>query len=389
MKLTSLDVAAQVLAPFGYDAAVQARFAARARGSADDNAVKGVLAPLPEASLVTLPPLNSPERARLRAVGLALIRQNKVGVVVLAGGMATRFGGVVKAVVPARDDVSFLELKHHDVSAVAEAAAAAGERSGPADCAVPMFVMSSFATDAVTREFVAQKKLSTKRVPIEVFAQRVAVRLTETGEVFVDGNGELSPFATGHGDLVDALRGSGVLGRFRAAGGTMLFMTNVDNLGASLDPAILALHAERGAVITAEVVRKVAGDAGGAPALLDGVPQIIEGFRFPKAFDQSTIGVFNTNTFTLDAAGIDRHFELPYYRVEKKVEGKTVVQFERLVGELTALVPSAFVEVPRSGADSRFIAVKDPGDLEKQKEIIGRVTRSHRSLRDLREDEIF
>ena len=139
------------------------------------------------------------------------------------------------------------------------------------------------------------------------------------------------------------------------------------------------------AVLIDFVLRLLAG----APARLDGVPQIIEGFRFPAEFDQDSIPVFNTNTFVMDAAAIDRDFALPFYKVEKKVEGATAIQFERLVGELTALVPSAFVEVPRSGADSRFIAVKDPGDLEKQKEIIGRVTRSHRSLRDLREDEIF
>lgn len=379
MKLTSLEAAAAALAPFGYDAALQARFVARAAGKADDNAVKGALSPMPESTLLKLPPLNSPERARLREQGMELIRQKKVGVVVLAGGMATRFGGVVKAVVAARDDQSFLELKHHDVDEVARKAGGA----------VPLYVMSSFATDAVIREFVAAKKLSTSAAPIEIFSQKVAVRLTTTGEVFKDGDGEVSPYATGHGDLVAALRSSGVLTRFRAAGGTMLFMTNVDNLGSSLDPAILALHAARGAAITAEVVRKLPGDAGGAPALLDGVPQIIEGFRFPKDFDQAQIGVFNTNTFTLDAAVIDRDFELPYYRVEKKVDGQTVIQFERLVGELTALVPSAFVEVERAGADSRFIAVKDPGDLERQKEIIGRVTRTQRSLRDLAPDELF
>ena len=378
MKLTTLAQAEAALAPYGYDPALQASFAARAKSGSTDNSVKGALAPLPESALGRLPSLNSPERRLLRQEGLALVQQGKVGVVVLAGGMATRFGGVVKAVVPAHGSTSFLELKHHDVTQLARAAGGV----------IPTYVMSSFATHDVINAHVVERGLNIASAPVLVFSQKVALRLTPTGELFVDAHGELSAAATGHGDLVAALRSSGVLQRFRDGGGTMLFMTNVDNLGATLDPAILALHARSGAAITAEVVRKWPGDAGGAPALCNGVAQIIEGFRFPADFDQGSIGVFNTNTFTLDAASIDRDFELPYYRVEKKVDGQTVVQFERLVGELTALVPSQFVEVQRSGPDSRFIAVKDPGDLDRQQAIIDTVTRSPRSIRDLTADEL-
>ena len=43
-------------------------------------------------------------------------------------------------------------------------------------------------------------------------------------------------YATGHGDLTFALRASGVLARFRAAGGKILYMSNVDNVAATLDP---------------------------------------------------------------------------------------------------------------------------------------------------------
>jgi UTP--glucose-1-phosphate uridylyltransferase len=156
-------------------------------------------------------------------------------------------------------------------------------------------------------------------------------------------------------------------------------MSNVDNLGATLDPAMVALHHELKCAITAEVVRKEKGDKGGAPARLDGVPQIIEGFRFPKAFDQDSIPVFNTNTFLLDAAAIDRDFELPFYRVEKNVDGRTAIQFERLVGELTAFVPSRFVEVARTGEDGRFLPAKDPEELQRRLEDIALVARSTRS----------
>jgi len=47
--------------------------------------------------------------------------------------------------------------------------------------------------------------------------------------------------------------------------------------------------------VTAEVVRKLPGDRGGAPARVDGSLQIVEAFRFPEGFDQDRIDVFNTN----------------------------------------------------------------------------------------------
>jgi len=365
-RFKTLDEARAGLAPFGFNDAQQSAFAARAGDTASSNAVRGALVPLDDDAIVALPALGSPERAALRERGLALVKAGKVGVVVLAGGMATRFGGVVKAIVPVLGERSFLQLKHDDVRALGEAAGRP----------VPMFVMSSFATHEVIKAHVAERGLG----GVEVFPQKVAVRLTPSGALFFDKDGHLSPYATGHGDLTAALRDSGVLGRFLAGGGQTLFMTNVDNLGATIDPAMLALHHDGGAAITAEVVRKLKGDAGGAPAVLDGVPQIIEGFRFPKDFDQTRIAVFNTNTFFLDAKAVDREFALPYYRVEKKVDGQPVIQFERLVGELTAFVPSRFVEVPRDGDDCRFIPVKEPEDLAAQRPLIERVVASKRSL---------
>jgi UTP--glucose-1-phosphate uridylyltransferase len=288
--------------------------------------------------------------------GEEAIRAKQVGVVVLAGGMATRFGGVVKAAVPVVGKRSFLDLKHADV------------RQLSAQLGVPIttYVMTSFATHDRIVQQVRDEKLETDATKIVCFPQLVSLRLTPSGELFQE-DGEPSPYATGHGDLTFALRQSGVLGRFRRAGGKLLYMSNVDNLGATLDPAVIGAHIARGAKITAEVVRKDAGDKGGAPARVDGVAQIVEAFRFPSSFDQNSIPLFNTNSFVFDADAIDRDFDLTFFRVEKKVGDAKVIQFERLVGQLTAFLPSHFLEVPRSGPDGRFQPVKDPEELEQRR----------------------
>jgi UTP--glucose-1-phosphate uridylyltransferase len=42
------------------------------------------------------------------------------------------------------------------------------------------------------------------------------------------------------------------------------------------------------------------------------------------------------------------------------------VQFERLLQELTSAMPAAYVKVPREGAASRFLPVKDHEELAKR-----------------------
>jgi UTP--glucose-1-phosphate uridylyltransferase len=351
---------------FGFDEQQLNQFAARV-GEVADNFIRGSITPPTEEDVSELPPRGTPEHAELVKRGEEAIRAKQVGVVVLAGGMATRFGGVVKAAVPVVGGRTFLDLKHADV------------RQLSAQLGVPIttYVMTSFATHDRIVQQVRDEKLETDATKIVCFPQLVSLRLTASGEVYKE-DGEPSPYATGHGDLTFALRQSGVLGRFRRAGGKLVYMSNVDNLGATLDPAVIGAHLAGGAKITAEVVRKDPGDKGGAPARVDGVPQIVEAFRFPPSFEQSSIPLFNTNSFVFDAEAIDRDFELTFFRVEKKVGEDKVIQFERLVGQLTAFLPSHFVEVPRSGPDGRFQPVKDPEELEQRRADIEQILRAQR-----------
>ena len=66
---------------------------------------------------------------------------------------------------------------------------------------------------------------------------------------------------------------------------------------------------------------------------------------------------------TVSVEEIDRDFPLTWFAVRKKVEGHEAVQFERLVGELTAFLPSGFLRVERHGVDGRFQPVKDPEEM--------------------------
>jgi UTP--glucose-1-phosphate uridylyltransferase len=335
---------------------------------AEQNRIHGAVEPPDEGDLRALPPLGGDIRRALESQGAEAMRRGEVAAVILAGGMATRFGGVVKAAVEVFDGMSFLEIKLRDVAAVAERA----------DATIPVYLMTSFATHEAIQRMA--EPLSTERCPITCFPQFISLRVTPEGELFRDGSGKLSAHAPGHGDLTFALRRSGILKAFRDAGGKTLMMSNVDNLTATLDAAVIGAHMEAGAALTAEMAPKEPGDKGGAPARVDGKAQIVEAFRFPEDFDQSRIPVFNTNTFVLDAAAIDADFPLTWFAVEKKVDGLPAIQFERLVGELTAFVDSAFLRVERHGPDARFQPIKTPADMAKERPDIVNALRARGSL---------
>ena len=133
---------------------------------------------------------------------------------------------------------------------------------------------------------------------------------------------------------------------------------------ATLDARVLGAHCRGGKAVTVEIVPKVSGDRGGIPARVGGHLQIVEEFRLPAAFDSARVPFFNTNTFVLDAEAIDREFDLDWFLIRRKVDGAEVVQAERLLGQVTALLPTQFLVVPRQGREGRFLPVKDREELQ-------------------------
>lgn len=335
-----------------FDRARFLRLAARQRsGEPIDNRVRGeVTAPRGD-DVRSLPEPGTEAHERCVARGLAALARGEVALVVLAGGMATRMGGVVKALVDALPGRTFLDLR------LAEVAAISRRTGGP----LPLWLMTSSATDAELRRALGAR-LDGERVA--VFPQQLSLRVTPAGDLFLDGQGQPSLHAPGHGDLVDALRDSGLLSAFRARGGRALMVANIDNLGATVDPAIVGFHLEHGMPVTCEVVDKVGSDRGGIPVRHEGRPVVLEEFRLPVDFDPTTVRVFNTNTFLFDAHALDAlDLDWTFFAVTKQVDGAPAVQFERLVGEVTSHLETVFLRVPRQGAAARFLPVKDPEEL--------------------------
>lgn len=328
------------------------------------NVVRGEVRAPEEGEIAKAPRAGSAEHARLSAVGAAALARGELAFCTMAGGMATRMGGVVKALAEVFDGKSFLDLR------LGENRSASATAGRP----VPLWLMTSDATDAPIRA-----ALEARGAPAHVrtFMQELSLRLDLEGGLFRDGKGEPSTHATGHGDLVDALRRSRLLHDFVDGGGKYVWITNVDNLGATMDPALLGMFIESGKKVMVEVCPKVEGDRGGVPVHAEGRLQVLEEFRLPPGFDASTVRVFNTNTFLCDAASLrDAPLTWTFFEVEKKVDGAPALQFERLLQELTAHLDSGYVEIPREGTESRFLPVKDFDELAARREAIQGVARA-------------
>jgi UTP--glucose-1-phosphate uridylyltransferase len=356
----------ETLDDYGFDEARLLGFARRLRGEVKhSNVVSGTIEPCEASDIGQLPDAKSDRGLELEAAGMEALRKGQCAMVVMAGGMATRMGGIVKALAEALPGQRFLDLRLAEALTLERRC---GRR-------VPLWLMTSHATDEPINEALGTRFDADFAA---TFAQFISLRLTPDGNLFRDPEtGEPSTHSPGHGDLPDALKASGLLHRFVERGGKMVMVTNIDNLGATLDPMIVGYHLSHGKPVTCEVVDKVGTDKGGVPVRLDGRPVVLEEFRIPDSFDPSQVRVFSTNTLHLDArALLDLNMDWTYFTVKKKVNGQEAIQFERLINELTSELDTHYLHAPRVGESSRFLPVKDPEELERRQGEITLVARN-------------
>ncbi|MBT9547881.1 MAG: UTP--glucose-1-phosphate uridylyltransferase [Candidatus Sericytochromatia bacterium] len=295
--------------------------------------------------------LSTEQQAKLRALGDQALAQAEVGAIVLAGGMATRFAYTLpKALFPILGEKTFLELKILSLKAQG----------------IPLYLMTSFHAHAPITAFLDAHDWFGYHDKIFLFQQFHLPRIYSDGSLRQVA-GEIEYATSGHGDFVEALKQAGLLSNFVQAGGKYLLFSNIDNLGATPDPLLLGLHIDKGSEMSIEVAAKAPGDKGGAPARVNNRLQLVEEFLFPVHFDQDSIQVFNTASYIFSAPVLERPFELPWYAVEKKVEGQTVIQFEHLAGDLSRELNVCVVKVER---DQRFLPVKRQEDVETVRPLI-------------------
>jgi len=294
----------------------------------------------------------------------------KTVVLKLNGGLGTGMGlDKAKSLLQVSQGNSFIDLIAQQVASM--------RKEFKTD--LRFMLMNSFSTSADTLQALA--KYADLGTDLE-FLQNKAPKVTAgdwSPASWPDESGhEWCP--PGHGDLYPAMLGSGTLDRLITQGFQYMFVSNSDNLGATMDLKILTHFAQSGAPFMMEVADRTDADKKGghlARKKTDGQLLLRELAQCPeedeKAFQDTTkYTFFNTNNLWVDLKALKALFEkhggsvpMPVIKNAKTVDPRDknstkVLQLETAMGAAIECFPgSVALVVPRS----RFAPVKTTADL--------------------------
>jgi len=287
----------------------------------------------------------------------------KLAVLKLNGGLGTSMGCTgPKSAITVRDGLTFLDMAVSQVEYLNERCKAD----------VPLVLMNSFNTHADTDLIL--RKYEGRPITIQRFNQSQMPRIFKDvlQPVPKDDKEKTEWFPPGHGDLYRSLYNSGLLDQLISEGKEYLFVSNIDNLGASVDPAILQhFHDNVNCEYIMEVTDKTRADVkGGTLIEYEGRMRLLEIAQVPKQhvdeFKSITkFRIFNTNNLWVKLSAIKRLMESSSMHMEiienkKSMGGVSVIQLEQAVGAAIKNFTGAIgVNVPRS----RFLPVKLSQDL--------------------------
>jgi UTP--glucose-1-phosphate uridylyltransferase len=358
----------ELMSQFGFDVDLcleQMRSVAERKVDASTATVRGNIGPVYDVSEIRYD--KSANETAAYDLGVRALAQGEVAALVLNGGLATRFGGVVKGAVNVFDNLSFLGAKIADVT-----------RAQDLYCGhIPLVVMNSFATRRDTEQHLQSNGyFNMSQDNLDCFDQSISVRLTEQGDPFLGKDESARYYAPGHGEFFQRIHASGTFAKLLRRGVRYIAFSNIDNLGASLDPLLIGCHVRSGRDMTVEVIRKTRNvlgewDVGGSPVAVGNRVQIVEGFRLPQALPPGALPDFQTNNMYFSLSALAEPPTVPRYLVTKEIEGRPSFGFEAVTCEATGVLrPDGepwlslnIVRVPRRGPRGRFFPVKSREDL--------------------------
>jgi UTP--glucose-1-phosphate uridylyltransferase len=293
-------------------------------------------------------------------------------VIKLNGGLGTSMGMTgPKSLLEVKDGLTFLDVTVRQILDLRE-------RTG---ATLPLVLMNSFATRDPSLDALAPYDALPVDGVAPDFVQSKVPKLAadDLAPVSWPADPALEWAPPGHGDLYPALASSGMLEALLDAGYEYAFVANVDNLGAVMEPRILAWLARERIPFLMEVADRTEADRKGGHLARrpDGGLVLREVAQTPDedldAFqDIARHRFFNTNTLWLDLRALATVLEerdgvlgLPMIVNRKTVDpgdpaSPAVYQLETAMGAAIDVFDGArAIRVPRT----RFAPVKTTNDL--------------------------
>jgi UDP-N-acetylglucosamine/UDP-N-acetylgalactosamine diphosphorylase len=263
-------------------------------------------------------------KERFTETGLKALREQKIGAVLLAGGMGTRLGsddpkcmyniGITKPV------YIMQRLIENLMDVVNEAGVP-----------VPLFIMTSDKNHDKTVAFMEKMDyFGYDREMVRFFKQDMAPAVDYNGKVYMESKYRIATSPNGNGGWFLSMMNSGVLDRAKELGVEWLDIFAVDNvLQRIADPCFVGATLESGCATGAKVVKKVTPDEKvGALCLEDGKPSIVEYYDMTpellEAKDEKGDPAYNFGVilnYLFREKDLERivNDELPVHVVEKKI----------------------------------------------------------------------
>lgn len=336
-----------------------------------DQLVKGVTGLVPESDISAVEKLprfeELDEPSDMKAVlsATAMLKLN--------GGLGTSMGlEKAKSLLPVKDGKTFLDLIAEQVVKMRKIY----------DSDVKFILMNSFSTSDDSREALGKSfpDLVAEEDWELVQNKSPKVDAATMAPATYESNSEMEWCPPGHGDIYPSLLGSGMLERLLSKGIKYVFVSNSDNLGATLDLKLLSFFATSGSPFMMEVAERTASDKKGGHLCkrnADGKLMLRESAMCPDedkaAFEDITKHrFFNTNNLWVNLDALKATMEansgmlpLPLIKNKKTVNPRDgasapVFQLETAMGSAIECFEGAgAVVVPRS----RFAPVKTCSDL--------------------------
>jgi UTP--glucose-1-phosphate uridylyltransferase len=306
----------------------------------------------------------------LADTGIAAL--DRAVVIKLNGGLGTSMGlERAKSLLPVRGGLSFLDLIARQILALR------AQTGAP----VPLLMMNSFRTDQDTRRVLDRyPDLAVDGLPVGFLQHRIP-KVPADGEGPADwpDDPELEWCPPGHGDLYLALDTSGILDRLLDLDYEFAFVSNSDNLGAILEPAILGHVIEHRLAFLLEASDRTPADRKGGHLcrLSDGRLALRESAQCPPDEeadfqDVTRYRYFNTNNIWVHLPSLRRVLDchggiLPLHTIvnrktidPRNPSSRAVIQLETAMGAaISVLEPGGAIRVSRR----RFSPVKNTNDL--------------------------
>ena len=287
-----------------------------------------------------------------------------VAVLKLNGGLGTSMGlAGPKSLLPVRGDETFLALILRQAKLLS----------------VPLVLMNSFSTEQQTAEAIDAFGDGGNEVISFLQHQVPKIDSKTLCPVNWPADPSLQWCPPGHGDIYAALVTSGTLERLISSGRRYLFVSNADNLGATLDLKILGHFIGSGKSFLMEVADRTSADRKGGHLARSNDGKLLlrekaqchpdEESQFQ---DITNHRYFNTNNLWIDLVALSGYLDsgngvvaLPTITNRKTVDPKdpsspAVFQLETAMGAAIEVLPNTdAIRVPRS----RFAPVKTTGDL--------------------------